>query len=322
MPGRLAKGADILARMPKVGLDYFSLDVNFLSHIKVRRIIRACGLQSVPILVQLLSNIYKYKGYYIVWNEDECFAVADDVGTAERAVEEVVVKAIQVDFFNECMWKTYGVLTSRRIQQQYFDAVSKRKSVDYDGRFLLISLKTVKNAINVDINRINSTMNPQSKGKESKGKESKGDKTIVEQARPDGTVKHIIEHLNDRTGKCFKANTAKTQMLIHARLAEGFTETDFFTVIDKKAQEWLGDSKMDRYLRPETLFGTKFEGYLNEQTIRPQQTKAQQRINATRYLVGELTEMERLHESRDSSVAGEDDTGILPAGSVETVPEY
>jgi hypothetical protein len=46
-------------------------------------------------------------------------------------------------------------------------------------------------------------------------------------------------------------------------LAEGFTIDDFKTVIDKKCAEWLGDSKMEPYLRPETLFGTKFESYLN-----------------------------------------------------------
>ena len=46
---------------------------------------------------------------------------------------------------------------------------------------------------------------------------------------------------------------------------EGFKEEDFYTVIDKKSAEWLSDSKMSKYLRPETLFGTKFEAYLNQQ---------------------------------------------------------
>ena len=74
----------------------------------------------------------------------------------------------------------------------------------------------------------------------------------------------IVEYLNKKTGAKYKVSTKKTQTLIHARLAEGFTEDDFKTVIDKKCSDWMGDSKMERYLRPETLFGTKFEGYLNE----------------------------------------------------------
>lgn len=74
----------------------------------------------------------------------------------------------------------------------------------------------------------------------------------------------IIEHLNKMTGKNFKASSEKTKKLIHARLKEGFTLKDFKTVIDIKCAEWLHDEKMETYLRPETLFGTKFEGYLNQ----------------------------------------------------------
>ena len=76
----------------------------------------------------------------------------------------------------------------------------------------------------------------------------------------------VINYLNTRTNSNYKYTTKKNQTLIHARTEEGFTIDDFKTVIDKKAEEWLG-TDMERYLRPETLFGTKFEGYLN-QTIR------------------------------------------------------
>ena len=76
--------------------------------------------------------------------------------------------------------------------------------------------------------------------------------------------KYIVEYLNEKTGKNFRYSSKKTQDLIKARLNEGFTIDDFKTVIDKKCAEWKGDSKMDQYLRPETLFGTKFEAYLNQ----------------------------------------------------------
>lgn len=81
---------------------------------------------------------------------------------------------------------------------------------------------------------------------------------------PNGnTYVSIVSYLNEKAGTAYKPTTSKTQAAIKARLAEGFTEEDFYTVIDKKCAEWLGDSKMEKYLRPETLFGTKFEGYLN-----------------------------------------------------------
>lgn len=72
----------------------------------------------------------------------------------------------------------------------------------------------------------------------------------------------IVSYLNERAGTNFKATTAKTKSAINARLAEGFKLEDFKTVIDKKCAEWIG-TELQKYLRPETLFGTKFEGYLN-----------------------------------------------------------
>jgi uncharacterized phage protein (TIGR02220 family) len=74
--------------------------------------------------------------------------------------------------------------------------------------------------------------------------------------------KHIVEYLNLKAGTHYKHTTQKTRTCIHARLNEGFTLDDFKEVIDKKVAEWKGTS-MEQYLRPETLFGTKFEGYLN-----------------------------------------------------------
>ena len=86
--------------------------------------------------------------------------------------------------------------------------------------------------------------------------------------KPDGGQKkatnEIIFYLNEKTGKHYKVKTPKTVRLIRARLKEGFTVEDFKAVIEKKCDDWLGNEKFERYLRPETLFGTKFEGYLNE----------------------------------------------------------
>ena len=81
------------------------------------------------------------------------------------------------------------------------------------------------------------------------------------------TYIYIVEYLNSKTGANYKATTKKTQTCIHARLAEGFTVDDFKTVIDKKCDEWIG-TEWEKFLRPETLFGTKFEGYLNAKAIK------------------------------------------------------
>lgn len=73
----------------------------------------------------------------------------------------------------------------------------------------------------------------------------------------------IIGYLNTMACTRYKSTTPKTRALIKARWEEGFKEIDFDTVIKKKCDSWLG-TDMEKYLRPETLFGTKFEGYLNE----------------------------------------------------------
>lgn len=86
-------------------------------------------------------------------------------------------------------------------------------------------------------------------------------------------IVEIVNYLNDVAGKNFKHTTRKTQTLIKARLREGFTVDDFKRVIDNKTKEWKHDPKMSKYLRPETLFGTKFESYLNETPVEQNTTR-------------------------------------------------
>lgn len=82
-------------------------------------------------------------------------------------------------------------------------------------------------------------------------------------------IKEIVSYLNEKTGSNFKHSTKDTQKHINARLKEGYTVEDFKKVIDIKVREWLSDTKMSQYLRPATLFGTKFENYLNQATTTP-----------------------------------------------------
>ncbi|MFT9052068.1 conserved phage C-terminal domain-containing protein [Liquorilactobacillus nagelii] len=74
----------------------------------------------------------------------------------------------------------------------------------------------------------------------------------------------IIDYLNEKAGTSYRATTKKTQTLIKARFNEKFSLDDFKRVIDNKVAEWKNDTAMNKFLRPETLFGTKFESYLNQ----------------------------------------------------------
>lgn len=73
----------------------------------------------------------------------------------------------------------------------------------------------------------------------------------------------IIDHLNLKAGTSYKNTSKATKTKIKARLNEGYTLDDFIAVIDSKCLKWLNDEQMNQYLRPSTLFGSRFEEYLN-----------------------------------------------------------
>lgn len=75
--------------------------------------------------------------------------------------------------------------------------------------------------------------------------------------------KAIVGHLNAVCGTRYRPSTPLTKRKISGRLSEGYTINDFFKVIDKKAAEWQG-TDMEKFLTPDTLFGSKFEKYLNQ----------------------------------------------------------
>jgi len=93
---------------------------------------------------------------------------------------------------------------------------------------------------------------------------------VVKQKEADLTMKvadvsrTVIDHLNRSIGSNFRTG-GKTQTLVSARLRDGFKINDFLLVIDKKVLDWRG-TKFEPYLRPITLFGTKFESYLNQES--------------------------------------------------------
>lgn len=90
-------------------------------------------------------------------------------------------------------------------------------------------------------------------------------------AEPKSIHKEVIDYLNSKAGVHYKPNTNATKRVIDARLKEGYTLADFKTVIDKKVAEWISNPEMSKYLRPTTLFGPKFESYLNQKSVNSRQ---------------------------------------------------
>ncbi len=115
--------------------------------------------------------------------------------------------------------------------------------------------------------------NATEKNREEKNREDK-EKEKKEQI----PYKKIIEHLNNKTGKKYSYKASGNQRLIKARYNEDYKLEDFIKVIDVKVDEWLNNSEMNMYLRPETLFkSSNFDKYLNQEF--PQEIKRRGKLD-------------------------------------------
>ncbi len=176
-------GGISMARPTKQGVDYFPLDVGFFSDVKIRKIARACGPNSASIILCLLCNIYKDEGYYILWDEDLPFVIADEVGVAEGSVKEVLLKAIQVGLFDNDLYEKYKILTSAGVQKRFFNITYQRKETGVIPEYLINHANNLINCTNNSINHVDSTQSKvKVNRKKSKGKEK-------EEISPGGDIK-------------------------------------------------------------------------------------------------------------------------------------
>lgn len=111
--------------------------------------------------------------------------------------------------------------------------------------------------------------------------------------RPMYPYKDIVDYLNQKTGASFRSTSRDTQKHIRARLQEGYCLDDFKRVIDNKCAEWgkipvAGEKDMRKYLRPATLFGTKFESYLQEKPLREKMTRDNNNFQRRQYDMDKL----------------------------------
>lgn len=168
-----------MARQIKQGIDYYPMDVNFLNDIKVRKVLRGCGAQSMAVILFLLGNIYRDEGYYMRWDDEEDpFLVSDVVGVSEGAVRETIKKSLQVEFFDSKLFEKESILTSKGIQERFMEATVRRISVNIKAAYWLLDktganmvvekINVYRNSITVDNNSKNVDDNQQSKVKESK----------------------------------------------------------------------------------------------------------------------------------------------------------
>lgn len=176
-------------------------------------------------LLEFLNNLYKKPiDYQLFW----LFILGQ---TKNNEIVNIPIKTIK-DKFNYPKYKFYRILN---FGLPYFN--------NKNGVFLLFENQSIQIQVIRTKNNVNAKKHP------------KSDYT--------NKVIEIISYLNEKTNKNYHVKSQGTIRLINARLKEGFNVDDFKLVIDKKCNKWL-NSSFEPYLRPQTLFGTKMESYINE----------------------------------------------------------
>ena len=166
-----------MARPIKDGVDYFPMDVHLDT--KFDLIEAEFGLTGFAVVVKLYQEVYG-RGYYCEWTSEVALLFGRKVGLGGNVVSEIVAASIRRGIFNRALYEKYRILTSAGIQKRYFEAVSRRRCVTVDRRYLLVDIGLyMKDAairwVNVGNNPENEDNNSQTKGKERKEEKRKED---------------------------------------------------------------------------------------------------------------------------------------------------
>ena len=163
-------------------------------------------------------------------------------------------------------WNINNYLNQKRIRETIYTL--EKQQIKYDeNTHKYICLTNVNNNLNNSLTNV--------KPEEKSVEESRLEDNSIEEnslniicldTQDYIPYEEIINYLNLKTGYNYRSDISKTRKLIQSRWKEGFKLDDFKNVIDKKTTEWF-NTDMKKYLRPETLFGTKFEGYLNQDLV-------------------------------------------------------
>lgn len=158
-----------MARPNKEGLDYFPFDVDFFSDEKIGSISGEFGIKGEITAIKLLCAIYR-NGYFILWNDALKMSLLRGLpGISLELLEQIVTRLVRWGFFEQTLFSTVSVLTSKGIQERYLKAIKRRKdSSNYP--YLLVNVDN--NKVNVSNNDINVNTNPIKERKGNKNRES------------------------------------------------------------------------------------------------------------------------------------------------------
>lgn len=192
---------------------------------------------------------------------DKAKTIQRTIGASDDDMKLLIAKGFLIPFDSGVVvirhWRIHNYIRSDRFQSTLYQ--SEKAQLEFD-KSKTADLKPLENVI------------PNGYQMDTQDRLSKGslDKdslttypTVSDNEEEDIPYKEIISYLNEKANRNYRYNIKKNQTLIRSRWSEGFRLDDFKHVIDTTIKDWVG-TKYEKYLRPETLFGSKFEGYLNQ----------------------------------------------------------
>lgn len=194
---------------------------------------------------------------------DRARTIQRTIGASNDDMKILISKGFLIPFESGVVvirhWRIHNYIQSDRFQTTIYQ--DEKSQLEYD-KSKVASFSTGKKCIQ-------NVSNPEPQVRLGKDRLDK-DRLTTYSADSDESheepipYQEIVEHLNNTCGKGYTHTGKSTRKLIRARWNDGFRLDDFKKVIDTKSRDWLKNKDMNKYLRPETLFGTKFETYLNE----------------------------------------------------------
>lgn len=192
---------------------------------------------------------------------DKAKTIQRTIGASDDDMKLLIAKGFLISFDSGVVvirhWRIHNYIQSDRFQSTLYQ--SEKAQLEYD-KSKTSSLKPIGNCIQ-NVSKMETQV------RLSKGSLDKDSlttyPTVSDNEEEDIPYKEIISYLNEKANRNYRPNIQKNKTLIKARWSEGFRLDDFKHVIDTTVKDWSG-TKYEKYLRPETLFGSKFEGYLNQ----------------------------------------------------------
>lgn len=202
---------------------------------------------------------------------DKAKTIQRTIGASDDDMKLLIAKGFLIPFDSGVVvirhWRIHNYIRSDRFQSTLHQDEKTQLEYDHSKTAMLKPLENViPNGYHLD-----------TQDRVSKGSLDKDSLTTYPKETDNIPYKEIIDYLNSKTGKKYRDNVQKNRSLIKARWSEGYRLEDFKQVIDNMVKDWSG-TKYAKYLRPETLFGTKFDGYLNQGNVVKREKKTDERL--------------------------------------------